>query len=110
MNSVTTIWFKVDERTLRDKITKLLQLHVTKRKKKDCSSGISPEHTELDYLLQEVYERQKESEANYHQQSSEKANQMNKEKEAAEDMRTKSLQRLSETRKREAQDSASSCS
>ena len=110
MNSVTTIWFKVDERTLRDKITKLLQLHVTKRKKKDCSSGISPEHTELDYLLQEVYERQKESEANYHQQSSEKANQINKEKEAAEDMRTKSLQRLSETRKREAQDSASSCS
>ena len=86
MNSVTTIWFKVDERTLRDKITKLLQLHVTKRKKKDCSSGISPEHTELDYLLQEVYERQKESEANYHQQSSEKANQINKEKEAAEDM------------------------
>ena len=110
MNSVTTIWFKVDERTLRDKITKLLQLYVTKRKKKDCSSGISPEHTELDYLLQEVYERQKESEANYHQQSSEKANQINKEKEAAEDMRTKSLQRLSETRKREAQDSASSCS
>ena len=110
LNSVTTIWFKVDKRTLRDKITKLLQLYVTKRKKKECSSGISPEHSELDYLLQEIYERQKESEANYHQQSSEKPNQINKEKEAAEDIRTKSLQRLSETRKREAQDSASSCS
>ena len=93
----------------RDKITKLLLLYVTKRKK-ECSSGIIPEHTELDYLLQEIYERQKESEANYHQQSSEKANQINKEKEAAEDMRTKSLQRLSETRKKEAQDSALSCS
>ena len=72
--------------TLRDKSTKLLQFYVTKRKKEECSSGISPEHTELDYLLQEIYERQKESEANYHQQSSEKANQINKEKEAAEDM------------------------
>ena len=95
---------------MRDKITKLLQIYVTKRKKKECSSGISPEHSELGYLLQEIYERQKESEANYHQQSSEKPNQINKEKEAAEDIRTKSLQRLSETRKREAQDSASSCS
>ena len=87
---------------MRDKVTKLLQLYVTKRKKEECSSGISPEHTERDYFRQEIYERQKESEASYHQQSSEKANQINKEKEAAEDMRTKSLQRLSETCKREA--------
>ena len=34
----------------------------------------------------------------------------NKEKEAAEDMRSKSLERLFETRKREAQDRALSCS
>ena len=110
LNSVSTIWFKVDQRALKDKIKKLLQLYVDKRKKEECSSGISPEHAELDDLLQDIYERQKESEANYHQQSSEKANQINKEKKAAEDMRTKSLERLSETRKREAQDSASSCS
>ena len=52
----------------------------------------------------------KRVEANYHQQSSEKAKQINKEKEAAEDMRTKSLERLSETCKREAEDSTSSYS
>ena len=101
---------KVGQRALRDKIKKLLQLYVTKRNKEECSSGISPEHAELDNLLQEIYERKKESEANYYQQSSEKAKQMNKEKEAAEDMGTKSLERLSETRKREAQDSTSSYS
>ena len=39
LNSVTTIWFKVDQRALRDKIKKLLQLYVTKRKKEECSSG-----------------------------------------------------------------------
>ena len=95
MNSVTTIWLKVDQRALRDKIKKLLHLYVTKRNKEECSSGINPGHTELDDLLQ-IYERKKESETNYHQQSSEKLKQINKEKEAAEDMRTKSLERLSE--------------
>ena len=107
---VTTIFFIVDQKALRDKIKRLLQLYVTKRNKEECSSGIGPGHTEHDNLLQEIYERKKESEANYHQQSSENAKQINKEKEAASDMRTRSLERLSETRKRETQDSASSCS
>ena len=107
---VTTIFFIVDQKALRDKIKRLLQLYVTKRNKEECSSGIGPGHTEHDDILQEIYERKKESEANYHQQSSENAKQINKEKEAASDMRTRSLERLSETRKREAQDSASSCS
>ena len=48
-----------------------MQLYVTKRNKEECFSEISPEHTELDDLLQDIYERKKESEANYHQQSSE---------------------------------------
>ena len=110
LNSVTTIGIKVDQRALRDKIKELLQLHVTKRNKVECSSGISPKHTELDDLLQEICERKKESEATYHKQSSEKANQIYKKKEAAEETRTKSLERLSETPKREAQDTVSSCS
>ena len=42
LNSVTTIWFKVDQGALRDKIKKLLQPYVTKRNKEECSSGISP--------------------------------------------------------------------
>ena len=107
LNSLTTIWFKVDQRALRGNIKKLLQLYVTKRNKEECSSGISPGHTELHDLLQEVYEWKKESEANYHQQSSEIAKQIKKEK---EDIKTKSLERLSETRKREAEDQAWSCS
>ena len=87
-----------------------MQLYVTKRNKEECFSEISPEHTELDDLLQDIYERKKDSEANYHQQSSEMAKQINKKKEVAEDMRSKSLERLFKTRKREAQDRALSCS
>ena len=67
---------------MRDKIKKLLQLYFIKRNKEECSSGKSPEHTELDDLLQEIYERKKESEANHHQQQSQKTKQKYKEKEA----------------------------
>ena len=48
---------------------------------------ISPEHTELVDLLQMTHGRRKDNESTYYQQSSEKAKQINKEKEAAEDMR-----------------------
>ena len=66
LNSVTTIWFKIDQRAFSDKIKKLLQLYSTKRNKKECSFGVGPEDTELDYLLQEIYERKKgESGINY---------------------------------------------
>ena len=66
LNSVTTIWFKIDQRAFSDKTKKLLQLYSTKRKKKGCSFGVGPEDTELDYLLQEIYEQKKdESEINY---------------------------------------------
>ena len=66
LNSVTTIWFEIDQRAFSDKIKKLLQLYSTKKKKKECSFRVGPEDTELDYLLQDIYEQKKdESEINY---------------------------------------------
>ena len=106
LNDLTTIWFKVDQRALRDKIKKLLQLYINKRNKEERGSGISPEHTELDDLLQEIYERKRESEANHSQETAEKNKKNDKEKQAAEDMRRKFLERLSETRKRDNTDIA----
>ena len=84
---------------MRDKIKNILQLYGTKRNQKECSSGIGLEHTELDDLLQEIYERKKKSEGNYHQQSSEKAKQIKKESEPAEDMQTKYLENFSKLAK-----------
>ena len=75
LNDVTTIWFKVDQRALRDKIKKLLQLYVAEKNKEERASGIEPEHTELDDLLEEIYERKKE-----------KTEKIEEEKEAAEDI------------------------
>ena len=110
LNDVTTIWFKVDQRALRDKIKNLLQLYVAKKNKEERASGIDPEHTELDDLLEEIYERKKESEINHNQQSAEKTKKIEEEKEAAEDIRQRSVERLSETRKREAHNNPAGCS
>ena len=47
-------WFKVDQRSLRDRIKKLLKLYVEKRKKEMQASGVEVEHTELDDLLLDI--------------------------------------------------------
>ena len=109
LNVATAIWFKVNQKTQGDKIKNLLQLYVTKRNTEECSSGMSPEHTELDDLLQLIHERKKESKTAYYQKSSEKSKQINKGKEVLEDMQMKSLERLSETRKRDTQDNSGQC-
>ena len=59
LNIVETVWFKVDQRALRDKLKKLLQLFVTNKNQEAKQSGINPDHTELDDLLQEIYDRKK---------------------------------------------------
>ena len=56
------LFFKVDQRSLRDRLKKLLKVFVEKKNKEEKASGIdTTEHTELDDLLLEIYELQKQS-------------------------------------------------
>ena len=96
LNAVTNIWFKVDQRSLRDKLKKLLKDFLAKKNKEERSSGINPEHTELDNLLQDILDRKNESEKNY----TEATKKGEEEKIAAEDIRKRSMERLSETKER----------
>ena len=48
MYRVPTLWFKVHQRALRDKLNKLLKDFLNKRNKEERDTGISPEHRELD--------------------------------------------------------------
>ena len=68
--------------------------------KKRSVSWWSPEHTELDDLLQKIYEQKKESKGNYYQHSPEKEQQINSAKEAAEDMLTKGFVKLAKRKLR----------
>ena len=73
LNVVPTLWFKVDQRPLRDKLNKLLKDYISKRNKEERDTGISPEQRELDDLLQNIFERKQEAEATYAEKNLEKA-------------------------------------
>ena len=110
VNAVPTLWFKVDQRALRDKLNKLLKDYISKRNKEERDTGISPDHRELDDLLQDICERKQESEATYAEKNLEKAKKIEEERDAAEKIRRTSMGRLSETRKREGVESSSKLS
>ena len=62
LNSIETVWFKVNQRSLRDRLIKLLKIFKSKRSQEEKASGIAPDHTELDDLLQDILERQQQAE------------------------------------------------
>ena len=63
LNKCETLWFKVDQRALRDKLKKLLQLFVWKKNQEEKGSGLEIEPlSETDELLQDIYDRKNEAE------------------------------------------------
>ena len=103
LNSVTQeIWFKVDQRSLRDRLKKLLDEFKRKKNFEEKSSGIAPEVTELDVLLEEVTQLKKENEAMDFSSDNKKDQQ---EKKAADSVRRMSMERLSESKTRELEES-----
>ena len=109
-NAVPTLWFKVNQRALRDKLNNLLKDYMSKRNKEERDTGISPEHRELDDLLQDMCERKQEAEATYTEKNLEKTKKIEEKRDAAEKIRHTSMKRLSETRKREGAESSSKLS
>ena len=101
LNAVPTLWFKVDQRALQDKLNKLLKDYISKRNK-EGDTGISLEHREL--------ERKQEADASYAEKNLEKAKKIEEERDAAEKIRCTSMERLSETQKREGAESSSKLS
>ena len=57
LNSIEKPWLRVDQRSLRDRIKKLIKLYVGKRSKAMQASGVEIERTELDDLPLDIHER-----------------------------------------------------
>ena len=87
LNAVPRLWFNVYQRTLRDKLNKLLKDYISKRNKEERDTGIGPEHRELDDLLQDICERKQEAEATYAEKNLEKAKKIEEERDTAEKIR-----------------------
>ena len=89
--------FTVSARAVRERF-KLLQMNFKKKERQEhAASGISPDISELDILLEEILLRIKECQLEFVRQDTE-----NKEQESgkAEDIRNEAMETLAETKKR----------
>ena len=107
LNAISEPYFKVDQRSLRDRIKKLIKSFVTKRNNEEKASGIEVEHSELDDLLLDIYDKHKAIESEALAASEKVRLSKDKDKEAAEEVRAMAAERLSETRKRSGESSNS---
>ena len=54
LNAIQNPWFRVDQRSIRDRLKKLLKAFITKKNAEDRASGINPEYSEFDDLLNDI--------------------------------------------------------
>ena len=100
LNAIQNPWFKVDQRSICDRLKKLLKAFITKKNAEERASGINPEYSELDDLLNDINKRKHEGEICENKNSEEKNKKADKERAEAEQVPRMSMERLSETKKR----------
>ena len=105
LNAMKKPYFKVDQRALRDHLNKLLKEYRRKKAYEEGASGIDVEVTEIDTLLEEVLELQKESELLLQAAAESKSKADENEQKAAQSIRRKSLETWSQSKKRESESS-----
>ena len=101
LNSMDTVKFTVDQRAVRERFAKLEKIFKRKMAEELRASGISPEHTELDDAMESILDMAEAAQENMAMQDEKKRNVDEKERETAEGVRKRSMERLSETKERE---------
>ena len=90
--------FNVDQRAVRDHFLKLERVFKRKIAEEERASGIS---TELDMAMEEIVEKSKEAKEGLDRKNEKKNTAVDAERETAENIRKRSMERWSETSKRE---------
>ncbi|XP_068708488.1 uncharacterized protein [Montipora capricornis] len=103
--TVKEVRFKadLDQRAVRDRYNLLANKLRRKLKDEEKASGIETDMTELEAALEDLIEREDQSDAQY-KENQEQNIKKKEDREVAEDMRAKSIERLGETQKRKGQD------
>ena len=97
LNEVSSCKFIVTQKSLRDRLKFLTQKYKQKmRSTEEGASGIDPEMTEIDIMLEEICEKEEVAE----EEDETKKKKAKAEKESAEKMRLKAMEKLSESQKR----------
>ena len=100
--------FKVSKRSVRDRFSGLVDKFKKKTSKELSASGISPEPTELDRLLEEITERMEVSEQMIDDEDEKARAKVQLEQKQAQDIRLKAMEVLSQTKKRSEEEQKSS--
>ncbi|XP_028390651.1 uncharacterized protein LOC114515568 [Dendronephthya gigantea] len=96
--------FIVDQRGVRDRYTLLSQKLKKKLREEEEASGIDTEMTEVEDALEDIIEIEDASTKQVEYESGVKMKEMDKEKQSAEDVRRKAMEKLGETQKRKGTD------
>ena len=103
LNSVEGLRFVVDQRGVRERYSKLERNFKRKMAAEERASGISPERTELDEAVESMIERKEGAEEEMARRAESTAMMMERDRETAESVGKRSMERLAETRERENQ-------
>ena len=101
LNQIDKPKFKVDLRSVRDKLQKLEKTHKSKTRSEENASGISPEQTELDMLLDDIIARSEAAKQELDRKSDEQLQKDKQDEETAQSIRQKAVEHLGETMKRQ---------
>ena len=94
----------MSQTSVRDRLKILERDFKKKERSEKNASGISPERTEVDQIMEDYLEQKEDQERESEKASEESRDKMAKEKATAEDTRNKAMERLSETKKRAGSD------
>ena len=94
LNSIHQPSFRVTARSVRDRLTLLSTKYAQKSRMEEKASGIEVEQTELDSLLEEILEREKEAKKDLESKDRDKKSKVEKEKATAEEVRKRALERM----------------
>ena len=93
-----------NKRAVRERYALLAKKFKQKMAEEEKASGISPEPSEIEKLLEEIVERFEEADC----EAAEKSQKADKDKAKAEEMRRRSMEKLGDTMKRKADETGES--
>ena len=100
LNATSHPKFRVTPQSVRDRYNLLTKKFQVRLNREERASGISDDNSELDNLLEEILEKEKEAKEKLDNDDEDKKKSLANEKAAAEDMRKRALERVGQTSKR----------
>lgn len=107
LNKIQEVYFKVDKRAVRDRYNLLSKELRTKLKTEERESGIETDMTEVEVALEELIEKEDAAETEQRVVDNQKKMKDSQDRENAENIRKKAMERLGQTQKRQADEGES---